>query len=188
MKRRWTEQDRDTVRSDYKGTDASAREIAQRLGRTMVAVKCQVKLLGIGRRTDRHRWDPQQDEQLRRLLPRYAALTVARRLGRSVNSVVVHSKRLGIHRRIHDGWYTENDVCEILGVNHHWIRRRIDSGALRATYHNGRRPTNHGSAMWQITARALRAYIRRYPDELTGRNVDIIQIVELLAGLLPMKR
>ena len=38
--------------------------------------------------------------------------------------------------------------------------------------------------MWHIAEKDLRAYIRRYPEELNGRNVDLIAIVEILAGIL----
>jgi len=140
--------------------------------------------MGLATRTDRHPWNPQQDELLRDLIARYAAITVARKMGRSLNSVVVRSKHLGIHRRNHDGWYTKKEACEVLGVGHKWLQQRIDSGALKATYHNGQRPTFHdGLAMWHIAEKDLRAFIRRYPDELNGRNVDLIAIVEILVGL-----
>ena len=183
--RPWTDDEAEVVRRDYKGTHASAREIGQRLGRSDTAIRGQVYRMGLGKRTDRSPWDPEQDERLRELLPRYSVSYIASLMHRSVNSVVIRAKRLGIHRRSHDGWFTKKEVCEILGMDHHWVQRRIDSGALRATYHYGRRPTNHGLAMWHITARDLKAFIRRYPQDLNGRNVDLIAMVEILAGIHP---
>jgi len=181
---KWTEEERLIVRRDYKGTHASAKEIGDRLGVSFLAVRGQVLRMGITFQ-DRHYWTPKQDEQLRTLMPRYAPRRVAHMMHRSLNSVVVRAKRLGISRRTRDGWYTKQDVCEILGVDHKWLQRRIDSGALKARYHYPyHKPGILGMACWEIDEKDLVRYIRRYPQELIGRNVDIIQIVELLAGLL----
>jgi len=184
MKRhKWTDEERVIVRRDYKGTHSSANEIGRRLGVTQYAVAGQVNRLGIATRSDRHPWDPKQDDQLRKLIPCYAPQTVAKKMHRSINSVVVRSKRLGLSRRSRNGWFTKSEACSILGVDHHWLQRRIDSGQLKATYHNGRRPSNIGLAMWHIEQQDLKTFIRRYPQDLNGRNVDIIAIVEILAGL-----
>jgi len=180
---KWTDDDREIVRRDYKGTHASAREIGQRLGVSEFAVRGQVYAMGLAKITDRKSWNPEQDDQLRELLPRYAARTVAIMMHRSLNSVVLRAKRIGLHRRTHDGWFTKKEVSEILGMGHHWVQRRIDSGILKATYHHGHRPSQYGFAMWHITAEDLRAFIRRYPDELNGRNVDMVQIVDILVGI-----
>jgi len=180
---KWTDEEKDIVRRDYKGTHASVREIARRLGVTEHQVRAEAYRMGLATRTDRRPWDPRQDERLRKLIPRYSANYIANIMHRSVNSVVVRSKRLGIHRRNHDGWFTKAEVCEILGMDHHWVQRRIDSGALKATYHNGRRPSREGMAMWHIEERDLRAFIRHFPQDLSGRNVDLIAIVEILAGI-----
>ena len=181
--RRWTDEESEFVRLHYKGTHASAAEIGSRLGRTQNAVTSHISIMGLTSNHPRHAWTPKQDEQLRELSPCYAASQIARKMHRSINSVVVRSKRLGISRRTHDGWYTEKEVCEILAVDHHWVQKRIDSGALKATYHNGVRPSHTGLAMWHIEQTDLRDFIRRHPDELTGRNVDMITLVEILAGI-----
>jgi len=103
---------------------------------------------------------------------------------RSINSVVVMSKRLGCSRRVRDGWFTKREVCEILGVDHKWVQRRIDSGVIKATYHfPDRRPAKIGYSCWHIEENDLRQFIRKYPQELTSRNVDLIMIVDILAGL-----
>lgn len=181
----WTEDQEDIVRRDYKGTHASARAIAENigLGITEFQVRRKAYTMGLAKKTDRRPWDPEQDDMLRELMPRYSVNYVSKVMRRSINSVVVRAKRLGLHLRNHDGWYTKKEVGEILGVEHRWVQRRIDSGILKATYHNGRRPTNHGSAMWHIEEKDLCRFIRRYPQDLEGRNVDIITIVEILAGI-----
>lgn len=179
----WSDEEREIVRRDYAYTNASAQAIADRLDRTLAAVKGQVQRMGIAKRTDRRHWTPEEDEQLAELMPRYAPGKVAKLMRRGLNSVVVRSKRLGICRRVRDGWFTKKEVCEILGVDHKWVQKRIDGGQLRATWHNGRKPTNCGSAMWHIEEKDLREFIRRYPQDLNARNLDLIVVVDILAGI-----
>jgi len=181
---RWTEEERLIVRRDYQGDKASCQAIADALGVSFYAVKGQASKMGISFQ-DRQNWTRQAEDKLRQLMPRYAPIRVAKMMHRSINSVVLKSKRLGISRKTRDGWYTKLEVCEILGVDHKWLQKRIDSGALKARYHSPyRRPGRLGMAMWEIDEKDLVRYIRRYPEDLKGRNIDIIQIVELLAGLL----
>lgn len=182
-KHKWTDEERQIVRRDFAHTHASRRAIAARLGVTEFAVAGQVSRMGIAKRIDRHPWSEAEDDRLRGLIHRYSVRTIARRMGRSINSVTVRSKRLGFHRRFRDGWYTKKEVCELLGVDHHWVQRRIDSGALIASWHNGHKPSQKGMAMWHISENDLKAFIRRYPQDLTARNVDLILIVDILVGL-----
>jgi len=183
MCHKWTEEEREYVRVHYAHTHASRRAIAHTLGVTEFGVAGQLSKMGICKRTDRHPWTPREDKKLEELLPCYCVGKVAKMMHRSLNSVVLRAKRLGLHRRNHYGWYTKKEVGEILGVDHHWVQRRIDSGELKATYHNGHKPSNKGSAMWHIGEKDLKAFIRRYPADLNGRNVDIMQIVEVLVGV-----
>lgn len=107
---------------------------------------------------------------------------MAKNLHRSVNAVAGRIQRLGLRHRYRDGWYTKTEVCEILGVDQHWVQRRIDAGVLRATYHNGERPGKGGMRMWHIAEKELRGFVIQYPQELNGRNVDIVQLVDVLVG------
>ena len=183
-KHKWVDEERDIVRRDYRGTNASAAIIGAMLGVTLCAVRGQVANMGLSKKTDRKRWDDRQDGKLVELITQYAPATVAKMMHRGVNSVVLRAKRLGLSRRVRDGWYTKREVCEILGVDHKWVQRRIDNGELKAAYNNpDRKPQQGGMAYWRIQEEDLRAYIRRYPQELNGHNVDLIQIVDILVGL-----
>jgi hypothetical protein len=140
-------------------------------------------MLGLAKRTGRKSWDLEQDDQLRELIARHTPSVIARVMGRSINSVVVRSKRLGLSRRSRDGWYTKQEVCEIFGVDHKRVQSWIDQGILSASYHHGHRPSNIGAACWHIERKNIARFIRKYSQELTGRNVDLIQMVEILVGL-----
>ena len=182
----WTEEEREIVRREYGGTRESRRHLAAKLGVTEYAVAGQIGRMGLGKITARRPWTPKEDEKLCELIPRMPLNHVAKVLHRSINSVTVRAKRVRAFRRVRDGWYTKREVCEILGMDHKWVQRWIDRGALKATYHHGHRPQQNGQGAWHIEERALKRFMRRYPHELNGRNVDLIQVVGILAGVLPM--
>jgi len=185
----WTDEEREIIRRDYSHTRASAIHLAEKISYlsgtkvTEFAVKGQISMMGIAKRSDRHPWSQKEKDKLARLMSHYPPLTVARKMHRSVNSVVVMSKRLGISRRHRDGWFTKREVCEILGMDHKWVQRRIDSGALKAAPHYETIPQKLGGSAWHIEEKDLGDFIRRHPEALTARNVDLIMIVDMLAGI-----
>ena len=67
-KHRWTDEEREIVRRDYTGTRESAMEIAGRLGVSFLAVKGQVGILGLAKRSGRRPWTPEEDRQLSSLI------------------------------------------------------------------------------------------------------------------------
>jgi len=189
-KHKWTDEERAIVRREYNGHNQSAYLIAAKLTSmtgdkiTFCAVKEQAARMGILQNKNPD-WTDKEIEILSEMITQYAPITIAHRLHRSLNAIVVKSKRLGYSRRVRDGWYTKAEVAEILGVDHKKVQNWINSGAIKAGFHNPNSPPSkgNGSASWHIKRGALIRFIRKYPQELVGRNVDIIQIVDLLAGL-----
>lgn len=177
---RWTEQDDDCVRVMYDGTGRSVERIAAQLGLRPQQVKSRIQSMGLAKRTGYARWDPQDDDVLKEMLGRYEPATIATKLHRSITAVRIRSTRLGLSYRNRDGWYTKKEACEILGVDHKRCQSWIDSGILKARWDGERQPQQNGSAMWRIDEQDLVAFIKKYPQELNGRNVDIVQIVGLL--------
>jgi len=180
----WTDDERDIIRRDYKHTHKSRQELAARLGVTEFGVAGQISNMGIAKSDDRRQWTPQEKEKLAKLIPHYCPRRIARMMHRSLNSVVVMSKRINVSRLIREGWFTKREVCEILAHDHKWVQARIDSGALIASSHYGGRPTQKGMSAWHIEQADLVRFIRKYPQDLVGCNIDIIMLVELLAGII----
>jgi len=179
---RWTDIEREIVRRDYDGTWATTRRIAERLQVTPHGVRGQAHLLGVGTFwSDRERWTPEQDEHLAEIIHEHPLKVVALKMGRGLNSVAVRAKRLGLNRRERDGWYTKREVCEILGVDHKWVQRRIDEKLLKASY-DGAKPAQKGGGYWRIQERDLRQYLIENCGDLNGRNVDLVQIVSILTA------
>lgn len=185
----WTTDEMDIVRREYKGTNESARWIANYLSHltgekiTLCAVKGQVQKLGIASHRP-PRWTPEEEERLAELITQYAPITVANKMHRGLNSIVLKAKRMGLSRRCHDGWYTKREVCEICGVDHKKVQQWLDSGKLRGQAHfPGDTPQKNGQHPWHILEKDLRDFIVSYNGELQGRNVDLMQIVNILVGI-----
>jgi len=181
---KWTDEERDIIRRDYRHTRESRRELAARLGVTEYGVAGQIAIMGIAKSDDRHPWSPEEKEKLANLIPQFCVRRIAKKMHRSLNSVVVMAKRINAPRRYREGWFIKREACEILGHDHKWVQARIDSGALKATSHYGERPSKIGMSAWHIREHDLVRFIRKYPQELVGCNIDIIMIVELLAGIV----
>ena len=183
---RWTQDEIDTVRREYAGTRESRKALAIQLGVSENSISSMVGKLGLAKKKyyRRRRWTPEEDAQLAELLETMTVESIARKMRRSLDSVTIRVSRLGLSRRDHSGWYNKTEVCAILGKDHKWVQRRIDDGSLKASWHHGTRPQGKGQAAWHIDQADLKRFLRTYPEELNGRNVDLVQVVEILAGLL----
>lgn len=179
MGHKWTDEEHDIVRRDYRGTNASYQRIADRLSVTFYAVKGQAAKLGILQQKSPP-WDDKELDRLAKLIHTHSITQIAKKLHRSPNAVKVKATRLKLGLRLRDDWYTKKEICEILGVDHKKVQTWIDSGALVARWHNDHKPQQNGMAMWHIEAKALRSFIISYSGELLGRNVDIQQVVYIL--------
>lgn len=186
----WTEEERAIIRREYKHTRSSLHWLADYLTMftgdkiTIYSVRGQVQTMGIAKSDDRRPWTPKEDEKLRRLAGQYNVRLVAKKMHRGLGSVTNRIKRLKVSRRERIGWFTKSEVMAILGHDHRWVQARIDSGALEATYHYDTRPCQGGLNSWHITEKALVTFIRTYPEVLVGCNIDIITIVDMLAGVI----
>lgn len=182
-KHRWTEDELDIVRRDYDGTRRSVEMIARHLNVTYFGVKGQVQKLGIAMQKSPP-WTDQEIDNLSKCVHKLSINQIAKRLHRTSNAVKIKATRLKLGLRTRDGWFTKKEVCEILGVDHKKVQAWIDNGALVASWHTGLKPQKSGMAMWHITTESLRKFIIRYSGELLGRNVDIQQIVWIVAGTM----
>ena len=89
---KWTDDERDIIRRDYKHTHKSRQELAARLGVTDFGVAGQISNMGIAKSEDRRQWTPQEKEKLAALIPQFCPRRIARMMHRSLNSVTVMSK------------------------------------------------------------------------------------------------
>ena len=170
------------IRRNYKGTKQSKELIAQILNLKYSTVSWQVQKLGLGLKLIKNKnLNQDEKEQLQDLAGRYNNYKIAKIMGKSVNCIKIWKSRLGITKIGRNGWYTMSDISLITGVGYKVIRRWINNNMLYATrYLNNDNP----NTLWKIKTYDLRTFIRKYPQELVGKNIDIIQIVDLLSGIL----
>ena len=186
--RQWTQDELDLIRSRFQQDNRSVKELANALRASPPQIVYQVNRMGIRIRTDQRPWTLEEDEMLRGLMSRKSPSKVAKLMNRSINSVTVRAKRLGLEKNDRDGWYTLTEVSEILGRDHKWLLKRIENGSLKANHHHEREKPQAGRRDWHVEQKDLKDFIRKYPEELTSRNVDLIQMVEILAGIISSER
>jgi len=180
---KWTEEERDIVRRDYMGTNDSAKSISTNLHVSFNAVKGQVQKLGICTK-DKRPWTRDEITKLTDMARSVHPKVIATKLGRTETAVRLKAKRLRLFKRYRDGWFTKAEVAEILGVDHKKVQSWADNGWLvMKSYNPDCHPQKGGGAFWQIKDKALRDFLRSHPSELQGRNVDMVMVVEILAGI-----
>jgi len=185
IKHKWTPEEEDIVRQQYRGTHQSQRDIADYLNHagaqppiSQFAVSGRISKLGIGQRENR-RWSESEMNRLREWTGWYPPALIAQKLKRGVVSVTVKMKRMGLLRRARTGWYTKKDIAEMLGVDHKKIQRWMDDGYLPARPYQVM-PQKNGGGQWYIAEADVRAFLLRFPQELIGRNLDLCQVFDIL--------
>ena len=171
----WTEDDIEEIRLHYKQNPTAIAYLAKRLGRSIYAIKAKAAELGYVK-SGRRFWSEDENEFLRDNVGRFNVAKLSDMLHRSNNAIILHMKTLKLHRKDRVGWYTSTEVAGILGCSRQKINTLIIDKKLSVVPHNGR--ASHD--IWEITRESLQKFICRYPGELQGRNVDIVQVVDIL--------
>lgn len=97
---------------------------------------------------------------------------------RTPRAICGKASELGIRLLQRNDRYTLMEIAEMLGVWGKTVSMWIRTEKLVANKFTDK-PISH----WNITRENLRKFIIRYPTELTGRNVDMVQIVDILTEL-----
>lgn len=183
MKRRtYSPGDRDYIRQHYQ-RDRSVAQIAEDLTTTTRAVRWQARRLGLGRQRALP-FTSAEDQYILQYGQRLPLTTVARRLHKSVPQVSNRARHLHLSLRVRDGWYTKEEAAQVVGMRYQGLQHYINCGALRATHHHATAPAGNGGGAYHIAEKDLREFVRQYPSALQGRPVDMVVLVDLLAGVV----
>lgn len=181
--RPWTEDEKEYVRVNYRRNGKSLELIALHLNRTADSITSQISRQGLTNgRENYKKWSEDDLEFLRENYGEITADKLQRVLNRSMSTITKKAWKLGLKRFTRSDWYTIEDASKIFGVGLRTARQWIDSGKLNAdkVYNlNDGRVRVH-----RISKDGMRKFIRRYPMELQGRNLDVVQLVEILSGIL----
>jgi hypothetical protein len=171
----------DYIRNHYEGNRQSSEQIARDLGISFNSVKWQLQKHGISvRKRKSFVWTNERKEQLQELSSKYCASKIARIMNVSEGSVCRMRSLIGIHGVIRDGWFTLYDLCEAFGIGHEVVDRWIRTDKLKATRYS---ETDKQRSVWHISDADLLKFIKRYPQELVNRKIDMVWFIGFLVGI-----
>lgn len=179
----WAKDDKDYIRSEYRHSRASVENIARKFGVTTKAIRMLISRMGLVKYLAL--WAPTQETFLRENYDKLPTAKIARMLRKTEGAVRHKSHRLNLSKFDRFEWFTLTEVCTILGVSRDWLNKRLNNGFkfdIRPFYLD-RIPKQGSNAPWYISESSLCDFIRRYPEELQGHNVDMTVLVQILAGI-----
>ena len=184
----YTEADNNLIRRYYNSKEVTNTELARRIGVTWPALKYHAACLGLTRANINRRWrhfTAEEDDIVIAMAGNYAINSIAAKLKRSPQAVMDRMSKLKVSGGIgaREDWYTLEDAAAVLGCSTTTMRELIRRGQLSAQTHWGKATAFNGSEVWHITRDSLREYIRSHPTALRNRQFDIVQVVDILAGV-----
>jgi len=185
----YTKADDDLIRRYYNSKEITNAELARRIGVTWGALKYHAACLGLTRTNVNRRWrhfTAEEDKIITTMAGNYAVSSIAAKLKRCPQSILDRMRKLEVSGSYtaRENWYTLEDVAVILGISETSVRNMVRQKVLKANTFWGKTPTwGCGRESWRITRESLREYIRRNPQALRNRPFDIVQIVDILAGV-----
>lgn len=181
----WSSNEDEILRQNYIGTVENIKSIIRLINekccnnRTENAIRRRASILGLTRKDHKIKWTDEHKNLLESMVGLYPASTIATKMDRSLRSIYSKCLELKLSNYKKIGWYSAKEISTILGVSHQTISRWVKTKMLKVDICEG-----NNYMLWKIKIKDLRKFIRTYPAELTGRNVDMVQLVEILCGLI----
>lgn len=181
MKHNWTDNDKTLIKEQYSEDPQTVYQLAATIGVSPSAVRRRASYLGVAKtKRVRGEWTEKQEEKLKDLLGKglsYEAIAI--KMSRTRTSIIHKTYKLKCKygNSMREDIYTLEEASAVLGFSKQRTRQLLLSGTLIGT-HNG-----DSNGKWTITRAALVLFVRKYPGELTGRNVDMVQLVDILVGV-----
>jgi len=185
----YTEADLALLHRYYNSGEMSHAKLAITIGISYGALKWKAACLGLARTNVQRtyaRFTDADDKIMISMVGDHTIGAIAARVGRSPCAVSDRLQYLGVsyNTTSRDGWYTLTDVAQILGMSENTVRRLIRNGAIKAKLFYGNKSKTMSGNVWQVSKDTLRDYIRKHPRQLNGRRIDMISLVEILAGVI----
>lgn len=175
----WTPEELEILRINYKGTGNSViiiqKLIKDKYGidRTKKGIQQKASGIGLAKKMVAF-WNDEEKEQLKSLAGECSTKEISDKLGRTIGSIQNQAYALGL-KLSHTNrceWYTKEDLLHIFGVASESIERWIKQGFINYSRFN--------DYIYKFTVKQVKDFIMKYPMELTGRNVDLVQFVSIL--------
>lgn len=179
----WGEEEDEILRREYRHTKSSLVALHNRLklGKEVI----RQRLIRIGILKKGKIWTPYEDEQLRAEYGNIPTSVIAKKHQRTESAVTRRAYNLGLSKYEREGWYTMEEVCQFFGVSPTWIKRRMNDGHHLdvVPFDPEKIPKKNSSSPYYISRESLREFLRRCPGELNGKDVDMVVVVDILAGI-----
>ena len=175
--KQWTEDEVEYLHLHYKGDCQHVLQLAHKMNRTKDSIEGKANSLGL-MRNKRPFWSEDEIELLKDNVGEYNVAKLANMVHRSVNSTLIKIKALKLHRKNRNGWYTTSEAGQIMGCSRNHVLSLIKRNKLYATNHY----EDEGRNIRKITREALKNFICKHHGELQGRNVDMVQLVDVISA------
>ena len=196
---KWTPEDYDYIRVEYKGTLRSAEIIAKYLsnkyGYDISKNSVLRKAYSMGLKNASYkRWTEKEEEYFAELIGKYPMYEVHRRMNnngynRGMESLKMKKNELKLSSEDRIGWYTKQETARICGVSEKTVGKWIDCKSLKATWHHNKQPSGtSGRAYWHIDESDLLDFALNHSMELTGRNIDFFLLADMFKARLNQKK
>ncbi|AQX74776.1 hypothetical protein B1772_04635 [Dehalococcoides mccartyi] len=147
--------------------------LAKEIGRTERQIQNQAWKLGICKR--RSRLSKKDIQTIIKLAKQGRSnAEISAEIGRSNWIVRKYVTEAGYNRNIDPDYYGLEDISLALGVPTYRVRHWIETKALKGQF--------IGSS-YHVHKADLKSFICRYPTEIDGSTPDMVQLVEILAGV-----
>lgn len=142
--------------------------VAKAMGRDVNSVSGMAGVFGI-RRDREAEYSEDEVNFLRKNWGKMTVKAIARKLGRSVGSVEKKAKKLKLGPIYNPGYFNQNEIEKITGINHQTLKQYIEQGLIKAT----RSKTKKGRIK-QITPKELERFLRENPDKWDARKAKSV--------------
>jgi hypothetical protein len=174
---RYSDNEKELIRLYFNGKRLNTEKIISLIMtqcgivRSYNSVRAQAGMMGLT--TPIRTWTKEDFDTLSEMVGHYSLRKISRRLKRTRASIHHKLEFLKLSANLRNGWYNANDVTLILGVGLKTVRKWLSDCTLIAE--------KEGNG-YHILAKDLKSFVLKYPTELTGRNIDLVQYNELLCS------
>lgn len=189
----WSVNENELLLDNYKPGSINASLDMQKLlaengyNRTVDAIETHYRKIKTGKYKFKRVIDPEKREYIRRMAGRKPLREIAESIGLPMLKVKHHCSRYGISMAKSDDILSMSDVSMAFGVSYKWVKRRVESGAIKVA----RKDKQPGEEYW-FREDDIKNFILTCPMELQDiidraikpecKSPDMLWILSIVAG------
>lgn len=164
------------------GRTTTCNEFAQLFGVSVQTIYRLARKLGVSKERFKT-WTKKEDDDIVVMRETMTFEQIAAKTKRTPTAIEWRLWYLGYGKHNRD-WFTLADIKSSLGHSGEYFRNQIKYGNLKATLMRQKNnKIDKPGSWWRIERCDLEDWVRRFPVELNGYNVDMVFLVDLLGGI-----